>query len=89
MDYEWDENKAANNLQKHGISFAEAITIFYDPLAFTTSDPDHSFDEERFVTFGYSDRQRFLVVAHTERNGRLRPVSARLATASEKRRNGT
>ena len=52
MRFEWDSAKAARNLRKHGVSFEEAVSVFYDPLAATGADPDHSEDEERFVTFG-------------------------------------
>jgi uncharacterized DUF497 family protein len=54
MRFEWDSAKAARNLRKHGVSFEEAVSVFYDPLAATGHDPDHSEDEERFVTFGIS-----------------------------------
>ncbi len=67
MQFEWDRKKAKKNLRKHKVSFDEAITVFYDPLSATFDDPDHSIDEERFITIGYSSRGRLLVVSHTER----------------------
>ena len=85
MEFEWDEKKAAANERKHGISFHEAATVFGDQLANTFSDPDHSKDECRFITFGLSRFDRLLVVSHTEREPRLRIISARLATRTERR----
>ncbi len=63
MRFEWDGGKAAANVKKHRVSFDEAVTIFYDPLAATFRDPDHSAGENRLVTVGYSARGRLLVVA--------------------------
>ena len=85
MHFEWDSVKAAQNLRKHRVSFQEASSIFYDPLAVTGADPDHSEDEERLVTFGMSSAGRFLVVAHTQRAEAIRVISARIATQSERR----
>ena len=84
MRFEWDPEKAADNLAKHGVSFEEAATVFRDPLSATGSDPDHAFDEERFVTFGMSAHGRLLVVAHTDRDDTIRIISARPMTASER-----
>ncbi|MFN4919584.1 MAG: BrnT family toxin [Planctomyces sp.] len=67
MDFEWDILKAARNLTKHGVAFAEAATVFADPLAITFFDPAHSDDEDRFVTFGYSCDGLETVVCHTDR----------------------
>jgi len=86
MRFEWDRDKAATNRRKHGVSFDEGVTVFYDPLAATFSDPDHSDDENRLVTVGYSARGRLLVVCHAERGGATRPISARRATARERKR---
>jgi hypothetical protein len=86
MQFEWDREKASANLRKHRVSFDEAATIFYDPLAATFDDPDHSTQERRFLTIGYSSRGRLLVVSHTERGGALRIISARLASAKERKR---
>ena len=80
MDFEWDAEKAAGNVKKHGVSFEEAASVFGDPMAITFSDPDHSIDEHRFLTFGYSYKGRLLVVAHTGRLHRIRIISARKAT---------
>jgi uncharacterized DUF497 family protein len=86
MQFEWDREKAKKNLKKHRVSFDEAMTVFYDPLSATFNDPDHSIDEERFITIGYSSRDRLLVVAHTEREKTIRIISARTATAHERKR---
>lgn len=66
MRLEWDPRKERLNRQKHGVAFDEASTVFADSLSITISDPDHSDDEERWVTIGLSHRQRLLVVVHTE-----------------------
>ncbi len=84
MDCEWDSAKAAENLAKHGVSFEEAATVFRDPLSATGRDPDHSFGEERFVTFGTSSLGRLLIVAHAEYGDTIRIISARPATKSER-----
>jgi uncharacterized DUF497 family protein len=89
MQFEWDRGKSERNLKKHHVSFEEAITIFYDPLAATFDDPDHSESERRFVTVGYSSRGRLLVVAHAEHEENVRIISARLATAQERKRHET
>jgi uncharacterized DUF497 family protein len=86
MEFEWDNVKAASNLDKHGVSFAEAMTVFGDPLEVTIPDPDHSLEEFRFVSMGRSEAGRALVVAYTEREGRVRLISARAVTPTERRR---
>ena len=86
MQFEWDRGKAAKNFKKHGVSFDEAVTIFYDPLSATFPDPDHSVGEQRFVSAGYSSGGRLLVVSYTERGAVVRLISARLATAKERKR---
>lgn len=86
MEFEWDAGKAASNLEKHGVSFAEAITVFADPLEVTIADPDHSLGEFRFVSLGQSEAGRVLVVAYPERERRIRLISARAATPGERRR---
>ena len=83
MEFEWDPEKAARNLAKHTVSFHEAGTVFGDPLAITFSDPDHSEDEDRFLTFGHSSEGRLLVVSHTDRGDFTRIISARRATRKE------
>jgi uncharacterized protein len=71
---------------KHKVSFDEAVTVFYDPLSATFDDPDHSDDEQRLITVGYSSHRRLLIVAHTERGKTIRIISARSATAHERKR---
>ena len=84
MRFEWDDEKAAANLRKHKVSFPEAVSIFYDPLSATGNDPEHSIDEQRFVTFGIATSGRLLVVAHADRADGIRIISARLATRAER-----
>ena len=79
----WDLTKAANNERKHGVTFEEAATVFLDPLEATIPDPDHSHGEDRWVSMGYSDRGRLLVVVYVERGPLLRIISARLANKRE------
>jgi uncharacterized DUF497 family protein len=83
--FAFDPNKAAANLKKHRVSFTEAMTVFNDPLAATGSDELHSEDEDRLITIGQSARQRILFVVHTYHEYTIRLISARLATASEKK----
>ncbi|MBI2370155.1 MAG: BrnT family toxin [Deltaproteobacteria bacterium] len=85
MTYEWDAIKADANLRKHGVSFAEAASVFLDPMALTFDDPDHSDEEDREVTIGVSTKQRVLFVAHSARGDRTRIISARKATQRERR----
>ena len=85
MEFEWDANKAALNLSKHGVSFAEAMTIFGDPFEAMIPDPAHSDVELRFVSLGLSEAKRLLVVAYTERARRIRIISAREPTSRERR----
>lgn len=84
-EFEWDPAKAASNLQKHGVSLAEAATVFFDPLSITVPDPLHSVGEQRFVITGLSYQHRHLVVVHSVRGDRIRIISARLATPSERK----
>jgi len=84
MRLEWDARKARENLRKHGVSFEEASSVFFDSLAATGDDPDHSVDERRFVTFGVSSSRRLLVVAHAERGAVIRILSARRTTRAER-----
>ena len=85
MRFRWDSAKAAANLDKHGISFEEAAMVFRDPLSATDQDPDHSLDEERFITFGVSTNRRLLVVAHADQDDTIRIISARSATPAERK----
>ena len=84
MKIEWDPKKAKLNLRKHRVSFEEAATALSDPMAATGADPDHSITEERYVTFGVSERGRLLVVAHTDEEETLRIISARIASKGER-----
>jgi uncharacterized DUF497 family protein len=86
MQFEWDRDEAAKNLKKHGVSFDEAVTIFYDPLSATFPGPDHSVGENRFISVGYSSGGTLLVLSYTERGTFVRLISARLATAKERKR---
>ena len=83
MVYEWDSGKATANLKKHQVAFAEAATVFLDPLAVTYQDPDHLEGEPRYVTVGESSRRRVILVAHLDRRDRIRIISARRATRKE------
>ena len=83
--FEWDEEKAKENLEKHGIDFADAVTAFEDTMALTMPDPA-SEEEERFVTLGTDSLERLLVIAYTWRDDRIRLISARKATRRERRR---
>ena len=85
MEFEWDPGKAAENLRKHQVSFTEAATVLGDFLGTTAADPDHSGEEHRYITIGSSDRNRLLMVAHAERRGRIRIISARKLTRNERR----
>lgn len=82
MVYQWDNDKAATNLNKHGIDFADAVLVFSDDLAVTVS--DDRFDEERFITIGIDALGRVLVLVYTLRGKEIRLISARKATRSER-----
>jgi uncharacterized DUF497 family protein len=84
MHFEWDPKKATANRNKHGVTFEEASSALRDVFSATAHDPDHSDDEERFVTFGVSSQGRLLTVAHTDRGNSIRIISARLATNIER-----
>lgn len=85
MEFEWDPDKAAENLKKHGVEFVEASTIFGDALEVTIPDPAHSEGEARFLSLGLSATGRVLVVAYTEREGSIRIIHARVAEPKERR----
>ncbi|MFM9972837.1 MAG: BrnT family toxin [Burkholderiales bacterium] len=85
MDFEWDEDKAFANEQKHGVTFAEAAEVFGDQLSRSVPDPDHSRDEERFLIFGATAGGRNLVVSYSETEARIRLISAREMTRQERR----
>jgi len=82
---EWDDQKAAANAKKHGVSFEEAATVLEDALSITFRDPDHSIEEFRFLTIGLGSTGRILMLAHTDRGEAVRLISARPATRSERR----
>jgi uncharacterized protein len=84
VEFDWDPEKARKSLAIHGVPFDEAATVFGDPLAVTVDDPDHSHDEQRFLTTGFSRRQRLIMVAHTDRQGRIRIITAREVTMGER-----
>ncbi|HNO83196.1 MAG TPA: BrnT family toxin [Anaerolineales bacterium] len=89
--FEWDENKARTNFEKHKVSFDEARTIFVDPLLVTFADELHSEKEERFISIGLSENNRILLVVHTEREEKketiiIRIISCRKATPTERKR---
>jgi uncharacterized protein len=85
VTFEWDPEKAATNLAKHGVHFDEASTVFADPLGRIVDDPRHARGEDRSVLVGFSRAQRLLAVMFTERRGRIRIISARPVTHAERR----
>jgi len=82
--FEWDEAKAKQNLNKHGITLEEARTVFGDPFTITIADPEHSADEDRYIDIGISAMGRMLVVVYAERSDRIRIISCRRATRTER-----
>lgn len=85
MIFEWNPRKSAINLRKHGVSFTEVGTVFGDELAITVPDPDHSDQEDRYITIGWSNLHRLLMVAHTDRGEKIRIISARELTKAEQK----
>jgi len=85
VKFEWDDKKAADNVAKHGVSFAEAATAFGDPLSITIDDPGHWVEERRFVLLGQTYSGRLVTVVHAERGQTIRMISARLATKRERK----
>lgn len=85
IDFEWDERKAASNVEKHGVSFEAAADAFSDPYARIIDDPDHSDDEERFILIGMSLSSGVLTVSHCvrEQGSVIRIISARRSTRRE------
>jgi uncharacterized DUF497 family protein len=83
--FEWDEAKSLRNKKKHGVSFDEAKSVFYDENALLISDPDHSEEEDRFILLGMSAALRILVVCHCyrEKGNKIRIISARRADKRE------
>lgn len=84
MEFEWDPKKAVRNLRKHKVSFHEAATIFADGFSTTVPDPDHSIDEHRYITVGWSSQRQLLMVAHADYGDLIRIVSARKLTRTER-----
>ncbi len=85
LKFEWDEDKAKLNQKKHGVSFEEAASIFNDPLSINFDDPEHSLGENRYIIIGLSHQGRYLFVSHTDRDDKIRLISARLVTPKERR----
>jgi len=85
MKFEWDPQKADGNLKKHGVSFQDAASALGDALSITYPDPDHSLREHRFITVGMSQSGRVFMVAHTDRRGNIRIISARKTTRKERK----
>ncbi len=84
LKFEWHPRKAEMNKRKHRVSFEEASTTFADPLSATVFDPDHSHEEDRYITIGFSEQKRLLMVSHTERGDSIRIISARALTPLER-----
>jgi uncharacterized protein len=84
MEFEWDNAKAATNRQKHGVTFGEAVDVFSDPFHFVEYDAENSINEDRFIAFGMSGNT-LLSVVYTERWDVIRLISARRATARERK----
>lgn len=85
MVFEWDALKAVSNEHKHGVSFSEASSCFWDPLQVSFYDPDHSDDEDREILIAQSNRSRLLLVNYTMRDETIRIISARPVTRKEAR----
>lgn len=85
VEFEWDDQKALANVKKHKVTFAQAATIFGDPLSITFHDPDHSDEEDRYITIGSTMNNVLMIVSHTDRGERIRIISARRATRRERR----
>jgi uncharacterized protein len=85
VKFEWDDEKALNNLEKHGVSFGEATEVFYDPNALEGEDAEHSVDEARFFIIGYSINRMLFVVFVERRGDVIRIISARPPTPTERK----
>ena len=83
LEFEWDAAKTEANAKKHGVTFEEALTVFANPLARIFDDPDHSGDEHREIIIGHSAKQQLLIVCFTERESKIRIISARSTTRRE------
>ncbi|MDV3002982.1 MAG: hypothetical protein N5P05_004637 (plasmid) [Chroococcopsis gigantea SAG 12.99] len=84
LQFEWDEQKARLNIKKHGLNFDEVKTVFKDPLAYIFDDEWHSVGEKREIIIGHDLNNRLLLVCFTERDNKIRIISARLATKKER-----
>ena len=85
LTFEWDKRKARSNLDKHGVSFEEAATIFGDRMSLTIPDLEHSLTEQRYITMGKALTDKLLVVVHTDRGDNIRVISARRASRRERK----
>ncbi len=85
MEFEWDPKKARYNLKNHQVDFNEATTVFDDPLSITYPDPDHSYEEDRFIIIGLSTQNHLLIVSHTDRDEITRIISARAVVPHERK----
>lgn len=85
LKFEWNPDKAEKNIEKHGVSFIEASTVFSDPLSITYDDPDHSYNENRYIIIGLSSHGKLLFVSHTEKDDLIRIISARELTRKERK----
>ena len=85
MDFEWDPEKAVTNLKKQGVSFHEAASVLGDPMSVTFYDPDHSTEEDRYISIGRSSRDRLIIVSHCDGDDRVRIISARTVTRRERK----
>jgi uncharacterized DUF497 family protein len=85
MEFEWDENKATANFKKHGVTFEEAATVWQDYFNIELIDHKHSLEERRFYMIGESEQNHLLVISFTERENKVRIITARLMTPKERR----
>ena len=85
IDFEWNREKEKQNITKHGFNFTEASEVFGDDSSLTVFDPDHSFNEDRYLIFGKSGHKNHLVVSFTDRNSKIRIISARRMTPTERK----
>ena len=85
LQFEWNPKKAQRNIEKHGVSFEEAATVFGDLLSYTFDDSDHSDEETRFLTIGLTALGKMIVVSHTDREEKVRIISARALTKQERK----
>ena len=85
LDFEWNEEKAEKNKKKHAISFEEAKSVFDDVFAYIFDDELHSFEEDRFYIIGYSQSNKLITISYTERNNKIRLISARLSNKHERK----